>query len=120
MFLLDFMTYKNEIKNTPRENSNYPTTEDLIIHMKIDSKRTLNRTLKNLKELEIIDYERKGDKKIIYINPLFSDRNLKIHPEIYKRFKTQLDNVLEEKEIKYLELLTYNDEENGTLVLKEE
>ena len=116
--LLDFMTYKNEIKRTPRENASYPTITDLMNYMRIETKRTLNRVLKVLKGVDIIDYDKKEGKIIIYINPLFGNRNLKIHPEIYKRFKTQLDSVLDEKEIRYLELLTFNDKESGTLVLK--
>ena len=79
----------------------------------------LVRVLKMLKDVKIIDYVKDVNKKIIYINPLFSNRNLKIHPGIYKRFKTQLDGVLEEKEIKYLELLTFNDKDSGALILKD-
>lgn len=117
--LLDFMTYKNEIKRTNRGNAKYPELNELVKFMRTGSKRVLNETLRELKRHRIIDYRTDNGNKIIYINPLFSERNLKIHPEIYIRFKEELDDVLSDKEIMYLELLTGGDIDSCTLILSE-
>ncbi len=115
--LLDFMTYNNEIKRTNRDNSKYPTTQELMDFMRLNDKSTLSRTLRDLKKYRIIDYSKTGKNKIIYINPMFSDRNLKIHPEIYLKFREDLDKVLEPKEVKYLQMLTNGDYNFGVLTL---
>ena len=117
--LLDFMTYRNEIKRTQNDKSNYPTTKELMEYMRVKDESALSRVLRDLKKYNIIDYKREKGKKIIYINPLFSNRNLKIHPELYRRFKDDIDEVLSDKEIKYLEMLTFSDSENGTIVIED-
>ena len=118
LFLLDFMTYKNEIKKTPRDNSKYPSTEDLMKALRITNLNTLNRSLKELKDLGVIDYRRKDSKKVIYINPILSDRGLKLHPEVYIRFKEDIDKVITGKESRYLELLC-SDDGFGCLILSD-
>lgn len=117
--LLDFMTYSNTIKRTSRENSNFPTADELMSFMRIENVKTLNRTLKELKDNRIINYRRENGKKIIYINPLCSERNLKIHPEIYRMFKDELDEVLSDKDKLYLNMLTFGDENSATLTILE-
>jgi hypothetical protein len=117
--LLDFMTYDNEIKRTPHNKALYPTIDELLEFMRLKDSSALSRVLTELKKHGIIEHKRKDGKKIIYINPLFSTRNLKIHPELYKRFKDSLDEVLSPKEVKYLELLTFKDSDRGSIVVSE-
>lgn len=104
--LLDFMTYDNEIRRTPRANANYPTTKELMEFMRVTNESSLKKFFKKLKDLKII-YEdnRKKSFRTIYINPLFCDRNIKIYPDLYKAFKEDLDKTLSDKEKKYLELM---------------
>jgi hypothetical protein len=115
--LLDFMTYKNEIRRTTRGNSNHPTTEELMTFMRLTNESSLSKFISKLKKLGIVSEDiRKKDYRTIYINPLFCDRNVKIYPELYKAFKSQLNDVLSDKEVRYLELLE-EDMKGGSLTL---
>jgi len=116
--LLDFMTYDNEVRRTPRGNAKYPTSEELMTFMRINNESSLSKFINKLKKLNIIAEDiRKKEYRTIHINPLFCDRNIKIYPELYKAFKEQLDGVLSDKEIRYLELLE-NELKGGSLTFK--
>jgi len=116
--LLDFMTYKSEIKRTPRDNSNHPKLEELMTYMRISDIRTLNRSLSKLKKNKLINEELIESKRIIYINPIYVVKNLKITPTTYKFFKEDINKFLTEKEIRYLEMVTYDDKDAGVITLE--
>ena len=116
--LMDFMTYDNDIRRTPRGNSKYPTTEELMKFLRITNESSLSKFISKLKSLKIISEDvRKKEYRTIYINPLFCNRAMKIYPNLYKAFKEQIDDVLSEKEIKYLQLLE-EEMKGGALTFK--
>ncbi len=116
-YLLNYMTYKSIIKIKPHDNSKLPTQEGLMEHMRISSIRTLNSTLKTLRDAGLISDSKEGKLRIIYINPFYADRNLKVTPEVYVRFKDSLDTVLTPKVQKFLTLSNYSDIESSSLIL---
>lgn len=116
--LLHLINYGNTIRHN---NSNPIKKKDIYEFLGMKSDRTFDtfiRKLKNYTMVAKIEKEFKG--KIInylIINPAYASANVRIDTTIYKLFKEDLDEILSELEIKYLEML--NSENSNSMIAYE-
>lgn len=109
--MLYFLSYNNEMKHSPRKNGRIINKEDLMECLELSNYSSYRRFINKMCKFNIIKELSTSNKtKVIIINPVYVNRNIRIDYTTYLMFKNDLQNFLTDEEIYYLELLGNKDE----------
>jgi hypothetical protein len=114
--LLMLTTYQNNIQKTNRGNSGNMSKSELKKYLKISNDKTFSTTFQELEKYDLLFRKQKPGKGfIIFINPLYANRNNKFHLDKtqYKLFKDNLKDKLPKRMCVYLDMM--NNESNCAL-----
>lgn len=99
--LLNYITYKNSVAY---RNGRHVSKKVLVEELEFNNISSLNRLIRNLRKCRMIGVAKLGGVEFLLINPVYAQRNVKINSTIYSIFKEDLDQYLNEYQIRLLEL----------------
>ena len=109
--MLYYLAYSNSLQHTPRKNGRIIKKEDLMEVLKINHYKSYRSFISNLVKHNIIrEVSTTNNSKVIIINPIYANRNIRIDYTTYIIFKKDIQNFLTEEEIYYLELIGNKDD----------
>jgi len=107
--LLMLTTYENTVKRTNRGNSNNITKSELKKYLKISNDKTFSLTFQEMEKYDLLFRKQKAGKGfVIFINPLYANRNNKftLDKTQYMLFKDDLKSKLPKRISAYLEKIS--------------
>jgi len=116
--LLIFLSsnHKNKITHA---NGKLISKKDISNFLGYKNIEYLNKYLRKMKKLNLIDEKTFGGIKFLIINPAYAKKNMEIDHTIYKMFKNDLDSCLTEYQIKYLNMHDDNVEINSMIPISD-
>lgn len=109
--MLYFLSYNNELKHTPRKNGRIIKKEDLMENLKLNNYKNYRKFISTLTKNNVIrEVPTTNKTKVIIINPIYANRNIRIDYTTYIIFKKDIEKFLTKEEIYYLELIGNKDE----------
>lgn len=113
--MLCYLSYDNQLKHTPRKNGRIIKKEDLIEALDFKDYSVYRKFITTLIKNNLIKEIPTSNKtKVIIINPIYANRNIRIDYTTYLTFKNDISRFLTKEEIYYLELLGTKDELIGS------
>ena len=109
--MLYFLSYDNKLKKTPRKNGRAIKKEELMEVLEFTNYNSFRKFMCNLAKLNVLTEVSTSNKtKVIILNPVYVNRNIRIDYTTYIIFKEHIKKYLTEEEIYYIELLGNKDE----------
>lgn len=109
--MLYFLSYDNKLKKTPRKNGRAVKKEELMEVLEFTNYNSFRKFMCNLAKLNILTEVSTTNKpKVVILNPIYVNRNIRIDYTTYIIFKEHIKKYLTEEEIYYIELLGNKDE----------
>lgn len=104
--LLEVLIHKNKILNKPHGNSNEPSKKELMEYLECKSENTFRVFIQEMEQFNIARrFKLPNNRNIIFINPLYAHKDLIISKELFNVFKDVLEQKLDKRILKYLELV---------------
>lgn len=109
--MLYYLAYCNTLKHTPRKNGRVILKEDLMKLLSFNNYKSYRRFIGTLVKNNLIrELKNNNNTRIIIINPVYANRNIRVDYTTYLCFKDDLDNFLTEEEKTYLVMLGTSDD----------
>jgi len=118
--LLELVVNKNKIYNKPHGNSKEMKLKDVMEYIEC-SKSTFKIFIKKMEDNSVIRrYMPTSKRWVLFINPIYAHKELYISNELFNVFKDVLEERLDKKVLKYLELIFRDSDYGGSLSVLDE
>jgi len=97
--MLTFLSYKNSLAYSNGRTIKVP---DLIKYLEFKNIRAFNSFIKKLTVNEMVAESKVGGINFLFINPAYAQRNMAVNSTIFRLFKKDLIEYLDEYQIRYL------------------
>lgn len=109
--MLCYLSYDNKLKHTPRKNGRIIKKEELMEALDFKDYTVYRKFISSMVKHNLIrEIPTTNKNKVIIINPVYANRNIRIDYTTYLTFKSDIKKFLTEEEIYYIELLGTKDD----------
>lgn len=111
--MIYYLSYDNILKKTPRKNGKIIKKENLMDFLDIKTYKSYRRFIRLMIKNNVIrELSTTNKSKVIIINPVYANKNIRIDYTTYLCFKEDIKPFLTDEEMYFIELLGCSDELN--------